>query len=97
MPQLCSRPSARSNSGGRWESLGEVLMPYFLGMLAQAYASAGRTEEALGALAESEAALDESGEAWWQAELYRLKGEFILRGPAPNEKQAEEFFRQGAG
>jgi predicted ATPase len=73
---------------------GEVLMPYFLGLLAQALTSAERNEEALDVLAESEAALDESGEAWWQAELYRLKGEFLLRADATNERGAEEFFRK---
>ena len=73
---------------------GQVMMPYFLGLLAQAYARAGQTQEALGVLAESEAALDKSGEVWWHAELYRLKGELLLCGPAPDEKEAEDFFRK---
>jgi class 3 adenylate cyclase/predicted ATPase len=71
---------------------GKVLMPYFLGLLAQAYAGAERKEEALRALAESEAALDASGETWWQAELYRLKGEVTLQAPCHDEQGAENFF-----
>ena len=73
---------------------GEVLMPYFLGLLARALAIAERSGEAFDVLAESEAALSDSGEAWWQAELYRLKGEFLLRADATNERGAEEFFRK---
>ena len=76
---------------------GEVMMPYFMGLLAQAYASAGQIEEGLSTLAESQVALDDSGERWWQAELYRLKGELLLRrsGLQPdNEREVEECFRR---
>ena len=72
-------------------------MPYFMGLLAQAYASAGQIEEGLSTLAESQVALDDSGERWWQAELYRLKGELLLRrsGLQPdNEREVEECFRR---
>jgi class 3 adenylate cyclase/predicted ATPase len=75
----------------------EVLMSYFLGLLAQAYATAGQIEEALNTLAEPQVALDDGAERWWQAELYRLRGELILRrtesGP-DDEQEAEECFRQ---
>jgi predicted ATPase/class 3 adenylate cyclase len=75
----------------------EVLMSYFLGLLAQAHASAGQVEEALNTLAEPQVALDDGAERWWQAELYRLRGELTLRRPGfgpDDEKEAEECFRQ---
>jgi predicted ATPase/class 3 adenylate cyclase len=75
----------------------EVLMPYFLSLLAQAYASALQIEEGLNTLAESQVALDDGAERWWQAELYRLRGELILRRPrfwTDDEKEAEECFRR---
>jgi predicted ATPase/class 3 adenylate cyclase len=75
----------------------EVLMPYFLSLLAQAYAGVGQVAEALSILAEAQTVIDHSGESWWQAELYRLKGEFSLRLSDPsaeNEKRAEEYFHR---
>jgi predicted ATPase len=71
------------------------MMPYFLSVLAQACAGAGQVEEALSILAESQAALEETGERWWQAEIYRLKGELLLRHSTstPEESHAEECFR----
>jgi len=75
----------------------EVLMPYFLTLLAQAHASAGLVGEGLSILDQSQVALDDSGERWWQAELCRLKGELLLRGSglaAENEDRAEEYFRR---
>ena len=74
-----------------------VLMPYFLSLLAQAYASASQVEEGLSILAESQVALDKGAERWFQAELHRLKGEMILRrsGLRPDdERDAEECFRR---
>jgi predicted ATPase len=40
--------------------------------------------------------MEEGGEHWWQAELYRLQGEFQLRMPdtAGNEQAAEEYFQR---
>jgi class 3 adenylate cyclase/predicted ATPase len=73
----------------------EVLMPYFLSLLAQACASAGQVADGLSILDEAQVALDGGGERWWQAELHRLKGEFLLRLPAlprENQAQAEEYF-----
>jgi len=75
----------------------EVLMPYFLSLLAQAHAGAGQLAEGLSLLDKAQMALDDGGERWWQAELCRLKGEFLLRLPdqhAENERQAERYFRQ---
>src|SRR4029077_1963086 len=75
----------------------EVLMSYFLGLLAQAHAAVGQVEEALNTLAEPQIALDDGAERWWQAELYRLRGEMTLRKPGfgpDDEREAEECFLQ---
>jgi adenylate cyclase len=72
----------------------EVLMPYFMSMLAHAFASAGQIEEGLSLLAEAQVALDDGAERWCQA-LHRLKGELILKcsGLQPdNENEAEKWF-----
>jgi predicted ATPase len=52
--------------------------PYNLGLLAEALGKAGRAQEGLGVLAEALATGRRTGERWYDAELYRLKGEFTL-------------------
>jgi predicted ATPase len=69
-----------------WQATGaELRRPHFLALLAEAYGKVGRAEEGLAALAEALAAVDKTGECYYEAELYRLKGELSLqsgvRGP----------------
>jgi predicted ATPase len=64
----------------------ELWRPYYLALLAEAYGKVGQTEEGLNALAEALAAAGKTGERWYEAELYRLKGQLTLqqsevRGP----------------
>ena len=62
-----------------WRAAGnELLRPYFLGLLAVAYGRAGQAEQGLRVLAEALATAHDTGELWWEAELYRLNGEFLL-------------------
>ncbi len=56
----------------------ELLRPYFLALLAEAYGKVGQTEEGLSVLAEALAVLDKTGERIYEAELYRLKGKLTL-------------------
>ena len=50
----------------------------------------GRAEEGLDALAEALAVVDKTGERFYEAELYRLKGELTLqskvKGQSPKSK-----------
>jgi predicted ATPase len=52
--------------------------PYYLALLAEASIQAGRTAAGLEALTEALAMLAKNGGYWWEAELYRLKGELLL-------------------
>ena len=61
--------------------------------LAEAFGKAGHTEEALAILAEGLAAVDRTGEHWWEAELHRLKGELMLMQGA-DETETEVCFHQ---
>ena len=62
-----------------YQSTGAVLLrPFFLAHLAEAYAQAGNPA-AVAALAEALALVDKTGECWWAAELYRLRGELLRR------------------
>jgi len=48
-------------------------------MLTEGYKRVGQAEEGLAALAEALAAVDKTGERWYEADLYRLKGELTLQ------------------
>ena len=52
---------------------------YFLALLTEAYRTAGQTEEGLTVLAEALTVVDKSGERFYEAELYRLKGKLTLQ------------------
>ena len=71
-----------------------VLLPYFLSLLAVAYGHAGQPHAGLQVLAEAHALVEQSGERWWQAELHRLQGEFLLRQAVPDATQAAACFQQ---
>jgi tetratricopeptide (TPR) repeat protein len=58
---------------------GAVVGPLFLARLAEAYGGIGQAEEGLHRLAEALAAMDNTGERCDEAELYRIKGELLLR------------------
>jgi DNA-binding SARP family transcriptional activator/predicted ATPase len=62
-------------------------IPLALRSLAQAQAQAGHLEEGLNTLAEALALVEETGERHWEAELYRLRAEMLLR--QGNETEAE--------
>ena len=53
--------------------------PYYLAMLAEAYGKTGQVKEGLVVLAEALAAVEKTGERFYEAELYRLKGELTLQ------------------
>lgn len=54
------------------------LLPYFLTLLAEAYGKAEQPEDGLKVLDETVAMINETGERWYEAELYRLRGELLL-------------------
>jgi predicted ATPase len=57
----------------------ELFRPFHLALPVEAYGKAGRAEEGLSALAEALAVVDKTGERFYEAELYRLKGELTLQ------------------
>jgi predicted ATPase len=63
-------------------------------MLTEAYAAAGQAEAGLDVLAEALALVDRTDERYWEAELYRLKGELLLQQATPDAPQAEACFQQ---
>jgi predicted ATPase len=70
----------------------ELGRTYFLALLAEAYGRRGEAGEALHVLDEALAAVDKHGERFWEAELYRLKGQLTLQSKVqgPRSKVEEE-------
>jgi predicted ATPase len=61
-----------------WRALGVEQLGQPFVLLAEVCGKAGQTEEGLHLLATALAEVQKSGERWWEAELYRLKGELTL-------------------
>jgi predicted ATPase len=57
----------------------EAVHPYFLALLAEIYGKIGQPEKGLATLTEASALRQRTGERWYEAELYRLKGELTLQ------------------
>jgi len=56
----------------------ELMRPHFLALLAEALKAAGQRDDALSALEQALDLAHETGEVYYEAELYRLKGELLL-------------------
>jgi predicted ATPase len=92
MAQMREGMAARQSMGVRLNSSGK------LGSLAEAQAKAGQPEEGLVTLAEALTLVEQTDERYWEAELYRLKGELLLMqgddaGAEASLHQAESCFQ----
>jgi class 3 adenylate cyclase/tetratricopeptide (TPR) repeat protein len=83
-----------------WRATGSSLFfqPFLLAILAEAYGKTGLPEDGLAELAEALDIVNKTGERYWHAELYRLKGELTLQAQFQNSHftvrdDAEACFR----
>jgi predicted ATPase len=75
--------------------------PYFLARLSEAYGKGGQADEGLRVLADALATVDNTGERFYEAEQYRLKGELILaqsgvQGVGASVKAGPQFTNNGS-
>ena len=73
------------------------LDPYFFGILAELYRDTGQIQEGLRALDTAMVSVDQHGARYYEAELYRLKGELLLNAESTPEAcfhQALDIARQ---
>jgi predicted ATPase len=76
-----------------WQGTGAALMrPHFLALLAEALPSTAEEDGGLRALDEALALAESTGEYYYQAEVYRLRGERLLK--RAYVKEAEGCFEQ---
>jgi class 3 adenylate cyclase len=71
-----------------------LMAPYFRALLAEAHTTIGQTEEGWAVLAEVIDEVNQGEGRFYAAELYRLKGELLLRQAMTNAQQAEACFQQ---
>jgi predicted ATPase len=72
----------------------EVNRSEFLYWLAEASCATGRLDEALDTLNNALGVAEEHENLWQKAEIYRLKGEFLLRRRDSNSEEAQACFQQ---
>jgi predicted ATPase len=83
----------------------EIKVPYYLGLLAEAHRRINRTMDGLILLRDAFEVLERTDERWYEAELYRLRGEMLIanadrhgaeswisRGLATAQKQSAKFW-----
>jgi predicted ATPase len=61
---------------------------HYLALLAEAYGKAGQAEDGLATLAEALTVMEKSGERFYEAELYRLKGELTLQASSVQRRES---------
>jgi class 3 adenylate cyclase/predicted ATPase len=70
----------------------QMFRPYYLALLGECCRQVGAVDEGLSVLEEAQTTADCTGEHWWDAELYRLKGELLLSQSRQNRSEAETCF-----
>jgi tetratricopeptide (TPR) repeat protein len=79
------------NGSTAFRATGAVMyMPYHMALLARGYEIAGQNEEASALLNDALQIVERTGERWLQAELYRHKGQLLLR--QGHAEAAEELY-----
>jgi len=68
----------------------ETATSYFLALLAEAYRKGGQAEDELNALTEALTVVDKTGERFYEAELYRLRGQLTLQRGKLQDSRSHE-------
>ena len=72
----------------------ELYLTSMLALIAEGYLHLGPAEAGLAAVEEAFVLVDKNRECFYEAELYRLKGELVMRTAVDGHVQAEGYFQQ---
>ncbi len=72
----------------------EFLRSHFLALLAEAYGKAAQVEEGLSTVAKGLAFVERTEERFYEAELYRLRGELLFQQSPDNATEAAACFHR---
>jgi predicted ATPase len=70
-----------------------LALPFYETLVAKAEAEAGEVDAALTRLNRAFAEVEQTGERWHEAEMYRIRGEILLERDAADTALAEDAFR----
>ncbi len=82
-------PQIRQVMAKKPAGITNAFWPIVYAFLAEACRAAGQTEDGLGMIAEAQALVEKTGFRFYEAELFRLQGELLLRQAAPDEVRVE--------
>ena len=71
-----------------------AVWPWFLAIFADACGALGQLEEGLGALEEALQWVQRNDERLYEAEVYRIRGELLLKQDVPDTAEAEQCFQR---
>jgi adenylate cyclase len=74
-------------------TLAGLRLPYYRGLLAEAFGRAGRTPEGLQEITTALSEARRTGECWWEPELLRIRGTLLWGAGRAAEADAESSFR----
>ena len=78
-----------------WQAIGGGLgIPHFLSVLATLEGQRGAPSHGLHLLDQAVTHIEKADERWWEAEIYRLKGDLLRQDPLAEREQAEAWLRQ---
>ena len=81
-----------------WQATGAKLgMPSYLATFAELCARTDRWEEAFSTLAQAFAFMEQTGQRYYEAELYRIRGELLLQQESQNAKVKTQKSKRRAG
>ena len=83
--------ASQRDTGGNFQS------SYNLSRLAEAYARAGNSAQAMQLATEAVQEVERTGEHWWQAEAQRTRGEILLGTSPAHRDEAEMCFQRARG
>ena len=69
-----------------------LFLPFFMARLATGLSACERHDEALLMIDRASAVCDETDQGWCEAELWRVRGELLLRAPRPDPSPATDCF-----
>ena len=78
-----------------WRSTGStVFIPWFLSLLARAYAGLSEFDDAWRCIGEAMTAVETTKEKWCEAEVHRVAGEIALLSQEPDTAKTEAYFER---
>jgi predicted ATPase len=88
IPMICQGIEACQQAGT------EVTLSHMLVLLSDAYGKKGEIKKGLASLSEAQTVIEKTGAGFYEAELYRIRGELLQMQDVPDENGAESSFRK---